>query len=139
MGAPQQVGALTPAVAGPFEPAATGRVDEVLDQVGLTAAADRRAGASSLGMSQWLGIAGALLGDQGACCSTNGQRAGPGGHRGGSASFMRRPAGEGRSVLVSSHLLPEMAPTATDLVVIGRRRPIAQSSASVTTPATAIA
>jgi ABC-2 type transport system ATP-binding protein len=105
-----------------------GRVDEVLDQVGLTAVADRRAGAFSLGMSQRLGIAGALLGDPGILLfdePVNGLD--PEGivwiRR-----FMRHLASEGRSVLVSSHLLPEMALTATELVVIGRGRLIAQSS-----------
>jgi len=104
------------------------RVDTVLDEVGLSAVADRRAGAYSLGMSQRLGIAGALLGDPEILMfdePVNGLD--PEGivwirH------FMQRLAGEGRSVLVSSHLLPEMALTATDLVVIGRGRLIAQST-----------
>jgi ABC-2 type transport system ATP-binding protein len=47
------------------------RVDEVLDVVGLAAAADKKAGTLSLGMSQRLGIAAALLGDPRCCCSTN--------------------------------------------------------------------
>jgi ABC-2 type transport system ATP-binding protein len=105
-----------------------GRVDEVLDQVGLTAVAGRRAGAFSLGMSQRLGIAGALLGDPGILLfdePVNGLD--PEGIVW-IREFMRRLAGEGRSVLVSSHLLPEMALTATELVVIGRGRLIAQSS-----------
>ncbi len=99
-----------------------GRVDEVLDQVGLTAVADRTAGGFSLGMSQRLGIAAALLGDPGILLldePVNGLD--PEGivwirH------LMQRLAAEGRVVLVSSHLLPEMALTATDLVVIGRGR-----------------
>jgi ABC-2 type transport system ATP-binding protein len=105
-----------------------GRVDEVLDQVGLTEVADRRAGAYSLGMSQRLGIAGALLGDPGVLLfdePVNGLD--PEGIVW-IREFMQRLAGEGRSVLVSSHLLPEMALTATELVVIGRGRLIAQSS-----------
>jgi ABC-2 type transport system ATP-binding protein len=105
-----------------------GRVDEVLDQVGLTAVAGHRAGAFSLGMAQRLGIAGALLGDPGILLfdePVNGLD--PEGivwirH------LMQRLAAEGRCVLVSSHLLPEMALTATDLVVIGRGRLIAQCS-----------
>jgi ABC-2 type transport system ATP-binding protein len=105
-----------------------GRVDEVLDQVGLTAVADRRAGAFSLGMSQRLGIAGALLGDPGILLfdePVNGLD--PEGIVW-IRQFMQRLASDGRSVLVSSHLLPEMALTATELVVIGRGRLIAQSS-----------
>lgn len=105
-----------------------GRVDEVLDQVGLTAVADRRAGGFSLGMAQRLGIAGALLGDPEILLfdePVNGLD--PEGivwirH------FMQRLAGEGRIVLVSSHLLPEMALTATELVVIGRGQLITQCS-----------
>lgn len=104
------------------------RVDEVLDQVGLTAVADRRAGGFSLGMAQRLGIAGALLGDPGVLLfdePVNGLD--PEGivwfrH------FARGLADEGRVVFVSSHLLPEMAQTATQLVVIGRGRLVAQSS-----------
>jgi len=104
------------------------RVDLVLDQVGLTAVAQRRAGAFSLGMSQRLGIASALLGDPGVLLfdePVNGLD--PEGivwirH------FMQRLAGEGRTVLVSSHLLPEMAMTAAELVVIGRGRLVAQCS-----------
>jgi ABC-2 type transport system ATP-binding protein len=105
-----------------------GRVDEVLDQVGLTAVADRRAGAFSLGMSQRLGIAGALLGDPGILMfdePVNGLD--PEGIVW-IRQLMRHLASEGRSVLVSSHLLPEMALTATELVVIGRGRLITQSS-----------
>jgi ABC-2 type transport system ATP-binding protein len=105
-----------------------GRVDEVLDQVGLTAVADRRAGAFSLGMSQRLGIAAALLGDPEILLfdePVNGLD--PEGIVW-IRQFMRHLASEGRSVLVSSHLLPEMALTATELVVIGRGRLIAQSS-----------
>ncbi|HEY7593410.1 MAG TPA: ATP-binding cassette domain-containing protein [Actinophytocola sp.] len=104
------------------------RVDEVLDQVGLTDVAERRAGAYSLGMSQRLGIAGALLGDPEILLfdePVNGLD--PEGIVW-IREFMRRLAGEGRSVLVSSHLLPEMALSATELVVIGRGRLITQST-----------
>jgi len=107
---------------------APARVDEVLEQVGLTAVADRRAGTYSLGMSQRLGIAGALLGDPGILLfdePVNGLD--PEGIVW-IREFMQRLAGEGRTVLVSSHLLSEMAITATELVVIGRGRLIAQSS-----------
>ena len=103
-----------------------GRVDSVLDQVGLTEVADRRAGAFSLGMSQRLGIAAALLGDPGILLfdePVNGLD--PEGIVW-IREFMKRLAGEGRIVLVSSHLLSEMAMTASDLVVIGRGRLITQ-------------
>jgi ABC-2 type transport system ATP-binding protein len=104
------------------------RVDEVLDQVGLTAVAGRRAGSFSLGMAQRLGIAGALLGDPAILLfdePVNGLD--PEGIVW-IRQLMQRLAAEGRSVLVSSHLLPEMALTATELVVIGRGRLIAQCS-----------
>jgi len=106
------------------------RVDEVLDLVGLTKVAKRRAGGFSLGMSQRLGIAGALLGDPKVLLfdePVNGLD--PEGilwiRR-----FMQGLAAEGRTVLVSSHLLSEMALTAGDLVVIGRGRLISQSTTS---------
>jgi ABC-2 type transport system ATP-binding protein len=102
------------------------RVEEVLDQVGLTAVAGHRAGSFSLGMSQRLGIAGALLGDPGVLLfdePVNGLD--PEGIVW-IRQLMQRLAGEGRCVLVSSHLLTEMALTATHLVVIGRGRLIAQ-------------
>jgi ABC-2 type transport system ATP-binding protein len=104
------------------------RVDEVLEMVGLETVANKRAGAYSLGMSQRLGIAGALLGDpevllfdepvngldpEGIVWIRN---------------FMHKLAGEGRTVFVSSHLLSEMSLTAEELVVIGRGRLIAQCS-----------
>jgi ABC-2 type transport system ATP-binding protein len=104
------------------------RVDEVLELVGLSAVAGRRAGGFSLGMSQRLGIAGALLGDPEVLLfdePVNGLD--PEGilwiRR-----FMHELAGQGRTVLVSSHLLSEMSLTAQDLVVIGRGRLIAECS-----------
>ncbi|CUU57793.1 ABC-2 type transport system ATP-binding protein [Parafrankia irregularis] len=104
------------------------RVDEVLDAVGLTAVAGRRAGSYSLGMAQRLGIAVALLGDPGVLLfdePVNGLD--PEGILW-IRQFMHRLADEGRTVFVSSHLLSEMALTAQDLVVIGRGRLIAQTS-----------
>ncbi|MCV7356643.1 ATP-binding cassette domain-containing protein [Mycolicibacterium fluoranthenivorans] len=104
------------------------RVDEVLDQVGLTEVAGKRAGAFSLGMSQRLGIAAALLGDPQVLLfdePVNGLD--PEGIRW-VRTFMRSLAAEGRTVFVSSHLLAEMANTADRLVVIGRGRLIAATS-----------
>jgi ABC-2 type transport system ATP-binding protein len=104
------------------------RVDEVLDMVGLAKVAKRRAGGFSLGMSQRLGIAGALLGDPKVLLfdePVNGLD--PEGILW-IRKFMQNLATEGRTVLVSSHLLSEMALTAQDLVVIGRGKLISQSS-----------
>ncbi|TCO64750.1 ABC transporter ATP-binding protein [Actinocrispum wychmicini] len=104
------------------------RVDEVLEVVGLSAVAGKRAGGFSLGMSQRLGIAGALLGDPEVLLfdePVNGLD--PEGilwiRR-----FMHRLADEGKTVFVSSHLLSEMSLTAQELIVIGRGKLIAQSS-----------
>ena len=104
------------------------RVDEVLELVGLTEVADKRAGGYSLGMSQRLGIAAALLGDPQVLLfdePVNGlDPEGIAWIRG----FMQSLAAQGRTVFVSSHLLSEMAITATELVVIGRGRLITQCS-----------
>ncbi|HEX2315662.1 MAG TPA: ATP-binding cassette domain-containing protein [Thermomonospora sp.] len=103
------------------------RVTQVLELVGMGAAADRRAGALSLGMSQRLGIAGALLGDPGVLMfdePVNGLD--PDGVRW-VRELMRSLAAEGRTVLVSSHLMSEMQLTADRLVVIGRGRLLADA------------
>jgi ABC-2 type transport system ATP-binding protein len=103
------------------------RVDEVLDQVGLSSVANRRAGKFSLGMSQRLGIASTLLGDPGVLMfdePVNGLD--PEGIRW-VRHFLRGLAAEGRTVFVSSHLISEMALTADRLVVIGRGRLIAET------------
>ena len=105
-----------------------GRVDEVLDQVGLTSVAGRRVGKFSLGMTQRLGIAAALLGDPGVLLfdePVNGLD--PEGIRW-VRHFLRDLSRQGRTVLVSSHLISEMALTADRLVVIGRGRLIAETS-----------
>ena len=100
----------------------------MLDIVGLTAVADRRAGKFSLGMGQRLGIASALLGDPGVLLfdePVNGLD--PEGIRW-VRHLLRDLASEGRTVLVSSHLINEMALTAERLVVIGRGTLIAETS-----------
>lgn len=102
------------------------RVETVLGQVGLSEVANRRAGGFSLGMFQRLGIAGALLGDPQIVMfdePVNGLD--PEGIHW-IRRFMQGLAAEGRTVLVSSHLLSEMAQTAEELVVIGRGQLIAQ-------------
>lgn len=102
------------------------RVDEVLDSVGLAEVGDRRAGGFSLGMSQRLGIAAALLGDPQVLLfdePVNGLD--PEGIHW-IRRFMRSLADEGRTVFVSSHLLSEMARTADRLVVVGRGELIAE-------------
>jgi ABC-2 type transport system ATP-binding protein len=104
------------------------RVDELIDMVGLGEVARQRVGGFSLGMGQRLGIASALLGDprvvvldepvngldpEGVLWIRN---------------LLKGLAAEGRTVLVSSHLMSEMALTATRLVVIGRGRLIADTT-----------
>ncbi|WP_327145992.1 ABC transporter ATP-binding protein [Nocardia sp. NBC_01327] len=104
------------------------RVDEVIEQVGLTAVARKRAGGFSLGMGQRLGIAVALLGDpallildeplngldpEGIVWIRN---------------LMKAQAAAGRTVFVSSHLMNEMAVTADHLIVIGRGKLVADCS-----------
>src|SRR5258705_89100 len=104
------------------------RVDEVLDMVGLGTAADNKAGTLSLGMSQRLGIAAALLGDPPVLLfdePVNGLD--PEGVRW-VRTLMRSLAGQGRTVFVSSHLLAEMANTADRLVVIGKGKLIASTT-----------
>jgi ABC-2 type transport system ATP-binding protein len=103
------------------------RVDELLELVGLTEAADRRAGGYSLGMRQRLGLAAALLGDPAVLVldePANGLD--PQGIRW-LRDFLRSLAAEGRAVLVSSHVLAEVAQTADEVVVIARGRSVAQA------------
>jgi ABC-2 type transport system ATP-binding protein len=104
------------------------RVEQVLDLVGLRSAARKRAGGFSLGMGQRLGIAAALLGDppvlmldepvngldpEGVLWIRN---------------LLRSLAAEGRTILLSSHLMSEMSLTADRLIIIGRGRLIAQTT-----------
>ncbi|MGC5291383.1 ABC transporter ATP-binding protein [Micromonospora sp. DT231] len=98
------------------------RVTEVLEQVGLAGVAKKRVGTFSLGMSQRLGIAAALLGDPAVLMfdePVNGLD--PEGVLW-IRNLMRGLAADGRTVLVSSHLMSEMALTADHLVIIGRGR-----------------
>jgi ABC-2 type transport system ATP-binding protein len=137
-----QVGALLDA--GALQPSRTGRnhllwlahsqglgarrVDEVIALVGLGKAARRKAGGYSLGMRQRLGIAAALLGDPSALMLDepfNGMD--PEGivwMRG----FLAALAAEGRTVLVSSHLMSELQDTADHVVIVGRGKVIADTS-----------
>jgi ABC-2 type transport system ATP-binding protein len=104
------------------------RVDEVLALVGLTEVAKKRAKGFSLGMSQRLGLAAAMLGDPEVLLldePVNGLD--PEGIRW-IRNMLKNLAGEGRTVLVSSHLMGEMALTADHLVVIGRGRLITAAS-----------
>jgi ABC-2 type transport system ATP-binding protein len=104
------------------------RVDEVLEQVGLADVADRRSGGFSLGMGQRLGIATALLGNPASLLldePVNGLD--PEGIKW-IRQLLRSLAAEGRSVMVSSHLMSEMALTADRLIVIGRGRLITEGT-----------
>jgi ABC-2 type transport system ATP-binding protein len=104
------------------------RVEEVLGLVGLAEVAGRRAGRFSLGMGQRLGIAAALLGDPGVLLldePVNGLD--PAGVRW-VRDLLRSLAAQGRAVLVSSHLIGEIARTADHVVVIGRGRLLADTS-----------
>jgi len=104
------------------------RVEEVLELVGLAGVARRRAGGFSLGMAQRLGIAAALLGDPPVLMldePVNGlDPEGVAWVR----TLLRSLAAEGRTVLLSSHLMSEMAVTADRLIIIGRGRLIAQTT-----------
>ncbi|HEY1487954.1 MAG TPA: ATP-binding cassette domain-containing protein [Micromonosporaceae bacterium] len=105
-----------------------GRVDDVIDAVGLHDVARRRAGRLSLGMAQRLGIAAALLGDPQTVIldepvnglDVEGIRW--------IRTLLRDMAAQGRTVFISSHLMSEMAQTAQQLVVIGRGRLLADES-----------
>jgi ABC-2 type transport system ATP-binding protein len=104
------------------------RVDEVLGITGLGKAAGRRAGKFSLGMAQRLGIAAALLGDPAVLLldePVNGLD--PEGIRW-IRNLLKNLAAEGRTVLVSSHLISEVAQTADQLIVVGRGRLLAQTT-----------
>ena len=98
----------------------SGRVHEVIDLAGLESVADKRVGGFSLGMGQRLGIATALLGDPGTIIldePVNGLD--PEGILW-IRALLRRLAEDGRTVLLSSHLMSEMTQTADHLIVMGR-------------------
>jgi ABC-2 type transport system ATP-binding protein len=104
------------------------RVNDVLEITGLEKAADRRAGKFSLGMSQRLGIAAALLGDPAVLLldePINGLD--PEGIRW-IRGLLKNLAAHGRTILVSSHLISEIAQTADQLIVIGRGKLLAQTT-----------
>ena len=104
------------------------RVDEVLATVGLAAVAGRRAGGFSLGMGHRLGIAAALLGDTAVVIldePVNGLD--PDGVLW-IRTLLKELAAEGRTVLVSSHLMSEMAVTADHLLIIGGGRLLADTT-----------
>jgi ABC-2 type transport system ATP-binding protein len=104
------------------------RVDEVIDLVGLQDVARKRVGGFSLGMGQRLGVAAALLGDPATLVldePVNGLD--PQGILW-IRTLLRGLAADGRTVLISSHLMSEMALTAEHLIVIGRGRLIADTS-----------
>jgi len=105
-----------------------GRVEELIDMVGLADVADKRVKSFSLGMGQRLGIASALLGDPHTLIldePVNGLD--PEGIHW-IRTLLRRLADEGRTIFISSHLMSEMAQTAERVIVIGRGRVIADTT-----------
>ncbi|MHB8394130.1 MAG: ABC transporter ATP-binding protein [Candidatus Dormibacteria bacterium] len=113
------------ATAGGLEP---GRVDSVLERVGLSESAHRRVGGFSLGMRQRLGLAGALLGDPGVLIldePANGLD--PEGVRW-LRELLRELADEGRAVLISSHILAEISQTVDSVCILDRGRLVTQAN-----------
>ncbi|HEY7048373.1 MAG TPA: ABC transporter ATP-binding protein [Jatrophihabitantaceae bacterium] len=106
------------------------RIDEVLDLVDLTRAADRRVGGFSLGMRQRLGLATALLHDpQVLILDEPANGLDPEGVRW-LRELLRGLADEGRTVLISSHILAEVAQTADNVVILDHGRLVAESPLS---------
>jgi ABC-2 type transport system ATP-binding protein len=106
----------------------TGRVDEVLKLVELDGAGGRRVKGYSLGMRQRLSLAGALLGDpRGLVLDEPANGLDPQGIRW-LRDFLRARAAEGRTVLISSHVLAEVAQTVDEVVVVSRGRRVAQGT-----------
>jgi ABC-2 type transport system ATP-binding protein len=116
------------------------RVEDVIEMVGLADVASRRVGAFSLGMGQRLGVASALLADPDTLIldePVNGLD--PDGIRW-IRNLLRRLAGEGRTIFLSSHLMSEMAVTADHVIVVGQGRllrdqPMAEFIAAASTQA----
>ncbi len=105
-----------------------GRVSEMLERVGLAGVARKHVGGFSLGMKQRLGIAGALLGDPGVLMfdePVNGLD--PDGVRW-IRDLMRSLAAEGRTILLSSHLMSEMALTADHIIIVGKGKLITEAT-----------
>ncbi|WP_258027468.1 ATP-binding cassette domain-containing protein [Microbacterium sp. BH-3-3-3] len=114
------------------------RVDEVIDLAGLTSVARKRVGSFSLGMSQRVGIAVALLGDPGTLIldePVNGLD--PDGVTW-MRELLRGLAAEGRTVFLSSHLLTELALVASHVIVIGRGRILADTPVDALTHGTSV-
>jgi ABC-2 type transport system ATP-binding protein len=104
------------------------RVDDMLELVGIPAAARRRAGGYSMGMRQRLGLAAALLGDPAVLLldePANGLD--PEGIRW-LRGFLRHLSSEGRTILVSSHMLQEVEQTVDDVVIIANGRLVKQGT-----------
>lgn len=106
------------------------RVETVLDIVKLTSSADRHVGGFSLGMRQRLGLASALLGDpQILILDEPANGLDPEGVRW-FRNLLRRLTGEGRSVLMSSHILAEVSQTSDNVIILDRGRLIAEAPLS---------
>ncbi len=104
------------------------RVDELLELVGIPAAARKRAGGYSMGMRQRLGLAAALLGDpQVIILDEPANGLDPEGIRW-LRGFLRHLADEGRTLLISSHMLSEVEQTVDDVVIIANGRRVAQGT-----------
>jgi len=100
----------------------TARVDQLLELTGIPAAARKRAGSYSMGMRQRLGLAAALLGDpQVLVLDEPANGLDPEGIRW-LRQFLRHLSGQGKTILVSSHLLQEMEQTVDDVVIIANGR-----------------
>jgi len=106
----------------------TRRVDEMLDLVGIPAAASQRAGGYSMGMRQRLALAGALLGDpQVLLLDEPANGLDPEGIRW-LRTLLRHLSGQGKTILISSHMLSEVEQTVDDVVIIANGRLIRQGA-----------